>query len=101
MRNRLGPMLESEIGNPAIITGARDFPPANSKSCPNAPGFLGVTELGVQLLLRTRRLLRLPHFRSPANLFLVDIPRRKWLLRRSRVSVESNAHRRFAGWGFD
>ena len=47
-------MLESEIGNPAIITGPRDFPPANSKSCSNAPGFLGVTELGGPLLLRNR-----------------------------------------------
>src|SRR5215471_6020424 len=101
MRNQSGRMLESEIGNPAIITDRWDFPPVSSRNCSNVPGFHGATEQGGPLLLQTRRLSGLPHFRFPVNLLLVDVPRREWLLRRSGVSVGSNAHRQIAGWGFD
>src|SRR5438477_10564705 len=88
MRNRLGRMLELEIGNPAIITDRWGCLPESSRNCFSAPGFHGVTDHGGPLLLQIRRLSGWPHFPFPANSLLVDIPRRKWHLRRSRVSVE-------------
>src|SRR5262245_38334460 len=91
MRNPSGPMLESETGTQVITTVLSDYPAGNSRNCSNAPGFHEATEQGGLLLLRTRRSSGWPHFPSPANLLLVDIPRRKWLLRRSRVSVGVSA----------
>src|SRR2546422_5718169 len=99
MRNRLARMLTLEIGSRAIITGRWDYQPENSRNCSNAHGFRGVTACGGPLLLQTRRLSGSPHFPFPANSPLVDSPRRKWLLRRSRVSVEAT-DRPSAGWGF-
>src|SRR5215468_3767432 len=113
MRNPSGPMLESETGTQVITTVLSDYPAGNSRNCSNAPGFHEATEQGGLLLLRTRRSSGWPHFPSPANLLLVDIPRRKWLLRRSRVSVGVSAsaiahspktkqrRSKRAGWGFD
>src|SRR3989442_15477585 len=88
MRNRLGRMLELEIGNPGIITDRWDYPPESSRNCFNAPGFHGVTACGGPLLLPIRRLSGWPHFPFPASSFLVDVPKRKWHSRRSRGRVE-------------
>src|SRR5437870_8264453 len=88
MRNRLGRMLESGIGNPAIITDRWGYPPESSRNCFNAPGFHGVTACGGPLLLQVRQLSGWPRFPFPANSLLVDVPGRKWHLRRSGVSVE-------------
>src|SRR5438132_10060841 len=88
MRNRLGRMLELEIGNPAITTDRWGYLLESSRNCFNVPGFHGVTACGGPLLLPIRQLSGWPHFPFPANSFLVDVPRRKWHLRRSRVRVE-------------
>src|SRR5207249_3313912 len=88
MGNPLGRMLQSGIGNRVIITGRWDYQLGSSRNCFNAHGFHGVTGCGGPLLLQTRRLSGSPRFPFPANSPLVDSPRRKWLLRRSRVSVK-------------
>src|SRR2546427_8054890 len=87
MRNRLARVLTLEIGNRVIFTGRWDYRLGSLRNCFNAHGFRGVTVCGAPLLLWTRRLSGSPHFPFPANSPLVDSPRRKWLLRRSRVSV--------------
>src|SRR5437899_7843076 len=99
MRKQSARVLKSEIGNRAIITGRWDYRLGNSRNCFNAHGFRGVTACGGLLLLRTRRSSGLPHFPFPANSPLVDSPRRKWLLRRSRVSVEATDRPRSASPG--
>jgi hypothetical protein len=55
MRNQLGHMLESGIGNPAIITDRWDCLPESSRNCFSAPGFLGVIDHGGPLLLQIRQ----------------------------------------------
>jgi hypothetical protein len=48
-------MLESEIGNPAIITDQWDYLQENLRNCSNVPGFHEVTEQAGRWLSPNRR----------------------------------------------
>src|SRR5438094_5965150 len=76
MRNQSAHMLEFGIGNRAIITNRWVYLPESSRSCFNAQGFREVIEQAGRWLSPTRRLSGWPHFLFPANLPLVDVPRK-------------------------